>query len=121
MNKTETLQAVARYADDLAGRHPEVLYVYAFGPFLRDQEGPVNLIVILSECEAEGDARLPIYAPKDFPGPTRVFPYLDDELFDLVREENGFIRNALKEASLVYDRDDPTIVRFLKNPEIANS
>lgn len=116
MDQREILKAAAHYVDDLASRRPEVLYAYAFGPFLRGQSGITGIIMMLSESRLAGDERIAEYAPKSFPTDYRVYPYVEDEWLGLMREQNSFLQNALKEAKLIFDRDDPTIVRFYKDP-----
>lgn len=116
MDPKEILTAAAHYADALAQKHPEVLYVYAFGPFLRGQPGITGIMMMLQDSPLQGDDRIRHYAPESFPTDYRLYPYVEDEWLNLMKEQNSFMQNALKEAKLIFDRDDPTIVKFYKDP-----
>lgn len=119
MEKKEIRKQTAIWAESLVREHPEVLYVYVFGPSLdtpSDPPGRTDVIVVLKDTTLKGEARIAAFTPKMFPTEVKVYPFTDEELANLVGEENNFVQNAFKRSTLIWDYQEPSLIKLHQNP-----
>jgi Nucleotidyltransferase domain. len=104
-DKKRVEESLRGYLKEIEGKHPEVERVLLSGSFVRNEsvlECDIDVLVILSESDESFLNRIPRFLPSRFPVGVDVFPYTEKELETMQREENFFIRKALKEGVEVF-------------------
>lgn len=100
--------ALRRFVCELARSHPEVEQVIVFGSFVRGQAVPgsdVDLLIVLNDSPLPFGERLSLYRPQGrTPVDVDVFPYLQQELEEMLQQGNFFLTQALREGVVLFDR-----------------
>jgi len=110
LDRPAVLEATNKAVRQLASQRPEVLRVILFGSMARDEAVPgsdVDLLVVLADSDRPFLERFSQYRPSGIPVGVDVFPYAEKELEKMLEEENPFIRQALAEGILLYERHKP--------------
>jgi len=74
--------AVARYAEDLRERHPEIRRIVWFGSWVGGLPSPgsdVDLCLVVARSERSSRDRIPDYLPGSFPVGIDLFVYTEEE------------------------------------------
>lgn len=119
MERKDLRKHAAFWAEALVRDHPEVLYLYIFGPALdtpSDPPGRMDAIIVLREATLKGTDRIRAFTPERFPTEVKVYPFTDEELAGLVGEENNFVQNAFKRSTLIWDYQEPSLMKLHQNP-----
>lgn len=101
--KDDLKKAVAR----LAEARPEVQRVILFGSLARGDAVPgsdADILVVLIESDKDFLHRISDYMPSDVPISVDVFPYTEDELERMLNDGNQFVKRALSEGVLLFER-----------------
>ena len=107
LDRAAVLDAVEAAVTKLAKQRPEVKRVTLFGSLARGDAVPgsdVDLLIILSNADKPWKNRIPHYRPSGIPIGVDVFPYTEGELERMVEEGNPFVRRALAEGRVLYER-----------------
>ena len=110
LDRDAVLHAVKAAVTRLAKRRPEVHRVTLFGSMVRGDAVPgsdVDLLIILSKADRPWRDRIPRYKPSGVPIGVDVFPYTEDEVRKMLEEGNPFVRRALAEGKVLYERHPP--------------
>lgn len=106
-DKRKVWAATEKLAAKLARTHPEVEKVIVFGSLARDEAVPgsdVDLLIILRDSDVSLLDRMTTYMPDRFPVGMDVFPYTKDEIEQMLRDGNFFIKRALTEGVELFSR-----------------
>lgn len=106
-NKKAVRAQVVRSVRKLAEARPEIRKVVWFGSYATDRYAPrsdVDLLIVIDASEKPLRDRIPDYLPDDLEIPVDVFPYTQDELERRLEEGNHFVRRALREGEVVFER-----------------
>lgn len=97
--------AVRRFAQELGERFEEVEEVRVFGSLVRRKCVPgsdVDILIILRDHPLPFHERIPLFLPRHpMPVSVDVFPYTRQEVQQMLREGNHFIRRAVEEGVVV--------------------
>jgi len=108
LDRHELLRALREVVLGLPGTHPELESVVLFGSVARGEAVPgsdVDLLLILERCDLPWMERLVRYAVSRVAGvAVEVFPYTRAEIERMEAESNWFIRQALREGVVLYER-----------------
>jgi predicted nucleotidyltransferase len=115
-------KAVRALAEDTARRHPEVDRVVVFGSLVRQETVPgsdVDVLILLSHSDQPFLSRIPAFLPRGLDGRVSmdVFPYTRQEVEALLNEGNFFLRQALREGVVLFDRETVSRVPGQQVPE----
>ena len=91
----------------LARERAEIVRVVLFGSLARGDAVPgsdVDLLVVIAASDRSFLDRMPLYKPTDVPIGVDVFPYTEEELASMLDEGNAFVREALSEGSVLFER-----------------
>ena len=106
-DKVGVRQALADYVTKLIAPRPEVRRVILFGSVARGDAVPgsdVDLLLVLSSADKPFLERMLEYLPDRFPVGVDVFAYTEEEIQSMLSEGNWFIRRALSEGEVLFDR-----------------
>lgn len=108
LDRHEVLRALREMALDLPRAYPELESVILFGSLARGEGVPgsdADLLLILDNCELPWMERLMRYAVSPVAGvAVEVFPYTRTEIERMEAEGNWFIRQALREGVVLFQR-----------------
>lgn len=99
--------ALRALSAEMAKEFPEIERIIVFGSLARGEAVPgsdVDLLIILKESPLPLLERIPKYIPTHFPVGIDIFPYTQYELESKLREEDFFIKRALKEGIELFKR-----------------
>ena len=94
---------------ELARQRPEVERVVLFGSLARGGAVPgsdADLLITLSSSDRPFLDRIPLYIPPGCSVPVDVFPYTAEECQTLLESGHSFLRRAIAEGILVYQRPE---------------
>ena len=104
------LKALRELAEAALERHPDLVRVILFGSLARGDYGLYSdadvLLVLARSSEERYFDRIPGFIP-DFvaaPIPVEIFPYTEEELRRMERQENMFVRRMLREGQVMAER-----------------
>ena len=126
LDRPAVLEATRKAVNELAENQPEIQKVILFGSMARGDAVPgsdVDLLVVVTESDRSFLDRIARYRPSGIPVGVDVFPYTQQEFDKMLEEGNGFIRQALAEGMLLFDRagrgsfNKTSPVRRESNPE----
>ncbi len=106
-NKENVEAELKRCVARLVRAHPEIKKVVHFGSYATDRYGPasdVDLLLILERASGRMLDRIPHYLPEGLSLPVDVFPYTQAEIDTMLADGNPFIRRALAEGKVLYER-----------------
>ena len=89
-----------QFAAELKRSWPEVEKVCLFGSYATDMYGPasdVDLLIILRQSRKRFLDRIPDFVPDDVSVGCDVFPYTAEEIGNMKRDGNPWIRQVLNE------------------------
>jgi predicted nucleotidyltransferase len=103
-------KAARAFAEDTARQHPEVDRVVVFGSLARHEAVPgsdVDVLILLSHSNQPFLSRIPVFLPGDLDCALSVdvFPYTRQEVEAMLNEGNAFLRQALGEGVVLFDRE----------------
>ncbi len=107
-HKEAVWQALRSYVTDLVQARPEVRRVIVFGSLARDEAVPgsdVDLLLVLASADRPFLERPLAYKPYRFPVGVEVFAYTGEELEQMLREGNFFLRRALAEGITLFQAE----------------
>lgn len=96
-------------AEELARTHPEIERIILFGSLARGDAVPgsdADLLVILSQSNLPFLDRHPHYVPGGCGIGVELFAYTQAEFERMVQEQNPFLKQALKEGVVMFERKD---------------
>lgn len=99
-DKETILGQVRRFATELKSTRPEVEKVGLFGSYATDMYGPasdVDLLIILRQSRKRFLDRIPDFIPDNVSVGCDVFPYTAEEIENMKRDHNPWIRRVLDE------------------------
>lgn len=99
-DKGRIWEALKRLSEQLSKKNPEIEKILVFGSFVRGQCGPgsdVDLLIILKSSDKPFLERITRYLPSKFPVGVDVFPYTREEIKKMLKENNFFLKKAMKE------------------------
>lgn len=108
LDRNQVRAEVEAAAQDLARRKPEVTKVILFGSLARGDTVPgsdADVLVLLKSSRSRFLNRIPRYRLEGVSVGVDVFPYTEAEIKRMVGDGNPFVRQALKEGVVVYERD----------------
>jgi predicted nucleotidyltransferase len=106
--RDEVWQALRRFARELPKRSPEVRRIIVFGSVARGDAVPgsdVDLLLVLSSSRRPFLERMSEYLPERFPVGVEIFAYTREEMEKMVAEGNWFLRRALREGKVLFDKE----------------
>lgn len=106
--KERVREALANYVPDIVSKHPEIKRIVLFGSVARGDAVPgsdVDLLLVLSSSPRPFLERMTEFQPERFPVGVETFAYTEEELEKMHAEGNWFIRRALKEGEVLFDRE----------------
>lgn len=98
---------IKRAAATLGQTHPEIERIILFGSLARGDAVPgsdADLLIVLSESNVPFLNRHPQYVPDGCGIGVEVFAYTQAELERMIREKNPFVKQALKEGVVMFER-----------------
>ncbi len=104
LRREETIKALKTIAAKVKIDYPEVREIRLFGSLAKGNHGPgsdADLLIILEKNNLEHpEDRIPqfLWFFLKAPLPVEVFPYTKEEISQMLRRGNRFIRNALEES-----------------------
>ncbi len=101
-------RALDGWVSALTQQHPEVARVVLFGSVARHRALPgsdVDVMLVLSDSDRMFRERPALYEPDAFPTGIDIFAYTSDELDRMLAEGNWFVKRALREGIILFDRD----------------
>ena len=107
LDRPAVLEATRKAVENLAEAHPEVQKLFLFGSMARGDAVPgsdVDLLLVVSESNHSFLDRTTHYRLSGVPVGVHVFPYTEAELAKMLAEGNGFIRQALAEGKVLFDK-----------------
>ncbi|MBI2829796.1 MAG: nucleotidyltransferase domain-containing protein [Chloroflexi bacterium] len=107
LDREAVKQAVKQAVRRLARRRPEIRKVVLFGSLARGDAVPgsdTDLLVVLADSDRTFLDRTPIYHPSGVPVGVDVFPYTEKEFLRIIKEGNVFVKRALSEGMVVFER-----------------
>lgn len=107
LDREAVVRAVKRAARALARGHPEVRRIIMFGSMARGDAVPgsdVDLLLLLSHSDTPFLDRSVKYHPTGIPVGVDVFAYTEAEVARMLLEGNGFVKQAVAEGMVVYER-----------------
>jgi len=107
LDRPAVLEATRKAVRALAWRRLEVRRVILFGSMARGDAVPgsdVDLLLVLSESQEKFLDRIPRYKPSGIPVGVDVFPYTEAELKRMLEEGNPFVKHALAEGVVLFQR-----------------
>ncbi len=108
LDRHEVLRALRETVLGLPGTHPEIESVVLFGSLARGEAVPgsdADLLLVLEGCDLPWMERLVRYAVSPVAGvAVEVFPYTRAEVERMKAEGNWFIRRALREGVVLFQR-----------------
>lgn len=106
-NQANVKKQIQESIRQLIKRNPEIKKVILFGSYATGNYGPrsdVDILFILDSSDQPFLDRIPHYIPDDLSFSVDVFPYTASEIEALLQAENHFIRRALHEGKVLYER-----------------
>ena len=106
--KQAVWDALRRLAAELPQSHPEVRRIIVFGSVASGRAVPgsdIDLILTLDSSTERFIDRIPTYTPFGLPAPVQVFPYTTEEIERMTAQGNQFIKRALADGIVLFDRD----------------
>jgi predicted nucleotidyltransferase len=94
------LGQVRQFAAELKSARPEVEKVGLFGSYATDMYGPasdVDLLIILQQSRKRFLDRIPDLIPDNVSVGCDVFPYTAEEIENMKRDDNPWLRHVLNE------------------------
>ncbi|MBI2849953.1 MAG: nucleotidyltransferase domain-containing protein [Chloroflexi bacterium] len=110
LDRKATIQAVKRAARRLASARPEIKRIVLFGSLARGDAVPgsdADLLIVLDGSRRRFLDRIPLYYPSGVPIGVDVFAYTEEELARMVEDNNPFIKQALAEGMVIFQRKKP--------------
>jgi predicted nucleotidyltransferase len=107
LDREAVLRAVTCAVKRLVAARPEVRRVILFGSMARGDAVPgsdVDLLVVLAGSDRPFLDRIPLYKPSGIPVGVDVFPYTQEEMRRLGDEGRRFLRSAMREGMVLFDR-----------------
>ncbi|MBI2830062.1 MAG: nucleotidyltransferase domain-containing protein [Chloroflexi bacterium] len=107
LDRKAAVQAVKQAVRRLARRRPEIRKVVLFGSLARGDAVPgsdADLLVVLADSDRPFLDRMPLYRPTRVPVGVDVFPYTEEELTEMIKESNAFVKRALSEGMVIFER-----------------
>jgi len=108
LDRAQVLRALAERVAELAARAPELETAVLFGSLARGRAVPgsdADLLLVLSHSDLPWLERLSRYAVRPAAGvAVEVFPYTRAELDRMRAEGNQFVRRALEEGQVLFER-----------------
>jgi len=107
LDRSAVKEAVRRAVRRLARARPEITKVMLFGSLARGDAVPgsdADLLVLLSKSDRQFLDRMSSYVLSAMPVGVDIFPYTEDELTRMTQDGNPFIRHALSEGIVIYER-----------------
>ncbi len=107
LDREAVRRAVKRAAEEMARRRPEVLRVVLFGSLARGTAVPgsdADILVVLSKSGQPFKDRMSTYRLKGLPVGVDTLAYTEAEMEALSREGNAFVKEALAEGIVMYER-----------------
>ena len=105
-DKQAVWEALRKYLEQVEREYPEVGKVILFGSLARGEGVPgsdIDLLIILRESTSTPILeRIPKYMPLCFPVGVDVFAYTEQELEEMKRQGNPFVRKVLEEGIEVF-------------------
>lgn len=101
------LERVREAVQQLASRRSEIEQVLLFGSLARGDAGPgsdVDLLVLLQESSVPFLDRAVLYRLSGVGIGVDIFAYTREEFEEMMREGNSFLKQALREGILLYER-----------------
>lgn len=108
LDREQVLAEVEQAALRLAHRRGEVTKVILFGSLARGDAVPgsdADVLVVLASSRKRFLNRIPLYHLDGVSVGVDVFPYTEAELTRMVAAANPFVREALREGVVVYERN----------------
>jgi len=99
-DKNKILRQLADYTVEVKRSRLEVEKVGLFGSYATDTFGPasdVDLLIILRQSSQRFLDRIPDYLPENLSVSCDVFPYTNEEIKKMKRDNNPWICHILKE------------------------
>ena len=107
VNKDRVMKLIRHRFKQLAEKHHEIKKIILFGSYVTEKYSPfsdVDILLILSDSDYKFLDRIPRYIPDDLTVPVDVFPYTVGEIEALLNQDNYFIKRALSEGEILFDR-----------------
>ena len=99
-DKKTVWDSLKKFTEQLKKKHPEIEKIILFGSLVRDDCVPgsdVDLPIVLGKSDKAFLERITEYMPSKFPVGVDVFPYTRQELKNMIKEGNFFIKTALEQ------------------------
>jgi uncharacterized protein len=106
--KERVREALAQYVPDIVSRRPEIKRIVLFGSVARGDAVPgsdVDLLLVLNSSSRPFLERISEYRPDRFPVGVEIFAYTQEELDNMLGEGNWFLRRALSEGEVLFDKE----------------
>lgn len=106
--KQAVWDALRELAANIPAAHPEVRRIIVFGSVARNRAVPgsdIDLILVLDSSDERFLDRIPRYTVLGLPAPVQAFPYTTEEIERMTADGNQFIRRALAEGIVLFDRN----------------
>ncbi len=111
LDRERVTAAVNEAARRLAGDKPEISKIILFGSLARGDAVPgsdADVLIVLSTSRRRFLNRIPEYTLSDVPVGVDIFPYTEKELSRMLAEGNPFIRQAVSEGIILFERKIPS-------------